>query len=282
VRNIFLFIRRFSNFVFFLVLQMVALYFLFTYNRFHQAAFSNVAGEITGTVSARHNSITQYFKLTQTNEQLNKENARLRSLLLQNYQAPDSSRQVVIDSIRIDSLLSVQRYDYLPAKVVGSFVSMQNNYLMIHRGANQGVKKDWGVIGPSGIVGRVVDVSPNHATVMSVLHRNFKVNCQVKKSGNNGGVYWDGVNPSFVYMKDIPKSDTVKKGDTIVTSQLSDIYPPGIMVGTVEEVINDKTTSFYLLKLKTATNFFNVQFVTVIHDMQKEERLQLEQAIKKQ
>ncbi len=282
MRNIFLFIRRFSNFFFFLVLQILSLYFLFTYNRFHEAAFNSVAGEITGKISARQTNITDYFKLKKTNEQLNNENARLRSLLTQNYQGPDSTSKVVIDSIKVDSLLSIQRFDYLPAKVVGSFVSMQNNYLLIHRGTNQGVRKDWGVIGPAGVVGRIVDVSPNHATVMSVLHRSFKVNCQLKNSGNNGGVYWDGANPSYIFMKDVPKSDSVKKGDTVLTSQLSDIYPPGIMVGTVAEVINDKTSSFYSLKLKTATNFYNVQFVTVIHDIQKEERIQLEQAIKKQ
>jgi rod shape-determining protein MreC len=282
VRNIFLFIRRFSNFLFFLVLQIVSLYFLFTYNRFHQAAFNSVAGEVTGKISAQQTNISDYFRLKKVNESLNQENARLRSLLRENYQGPDSSRQVIVDSIRIDSLLSIKRFDYLPAKVVGNFVSMQNNYLMIHRGSNQGVQKDWGVIGPDGIVGRVVDVSANHATVMSVLNRNFKVNCQLKTSGNNGSAYWDGANPSYIYLKDIPKSDSVKRGDTVLTSQLSDIYPPGIMVGTIAEIVTNNASSFYTLKLKTATNFYNVQHVIVIHDMQKEERLQLEQAIKKQ
>jgi rod shape-determining protein MreC len=281
VRNIFLFIRRFSNFLFFLFLQGIALYLLFKYNRFHEAAFSNVSTEVTGKVSAKYKIIEDYFKLKQANEDLANENNHLRSLLALNYQAPDSLHKVIIDSIKIDSVEKYRRFDYLTAKVVGSFISLQNNYLTIHRGKNQGVQKDWGVIGPSGIVGRVVDVSPNHATVMSLLHRSFKVNCQLKNSGNNGGVYWDGGNPSYIFMKDIPKSDSVRRGDTVLTSQLSDIYPPGIMVGTVQEVINNAGSSFYLLKLKTATNFYNVQHVTVIHDVQKDERLLLEQSIKK-
>lgn len=240
-----------------------------------------MAGELTGKISAQQSNVTDFFKLKQVNQNLAEENARLRSLLKENYQGPDSSKQVAVDSIRVDSMLSIKRFEYLPAKVVGNFVSMQNNYLTIHRGSNQGVKKDWGVIGPEGIVGRIVDISPNHAIVMSVLNRNFHVNCQIKNSGNNGSVSWDGADPSYIFMKDVPKSDSVKKGDTVLTSQLSDIYPPGIMVGTVAEVLNDKGSSFYTLKLKTATNFYNVQYVTVINDMQKEERLQLEQAIKK-
>jgi rod shape-determining protein MreC len=264
------------------VLQIVSLYFLFNYNRYHQAAFNSVAGEVTGKISAQHSNVTDFFKLRQANLDLAEENARLRGMLKDNYQGPDSSKQIIVDSIRVDSLLSIKRFEYLPAKVVGNFVSMQNNYLTIYRGSNQGLKKDWGVIGPQGIVGRIVDISPNNATVMSVLNRDFRVNCQIKNSGNNGSAYWDGADPSYIFLKDIPKSDTVKRGDTILTSQLSDIYPPGIMVGTVAEVLNDKSSSFYTLKLKTATNFYNVQYVTVINDMQKEERQQLEKAIKKQ
>lgn len=241
-----------------------------------------MAGEITGKVGAQQYNIQEYFSLKKTNEELSSENSHLRSLLLANYQPADSSSILVIDSIRVDSILAYKRYNYLSAKVVNSFVSMQNNFLTIHRGSNQGLQKDWGVIGPKGIVGRVVDVSPNHAVVMSLLHRNFRVNCQLKNTGSNGSVYWDGVHPSYVFMKDIPKSDSIAKSDTVFTSQLSDIYPPGILVGTVDSIINDKSSGFYLLKLKTATNFYNVQYVTVIQDIQKEERNKLEQPFKKQ
>ena len=63
MRNLFLFIRRYFNFLFFLVLQMLALTFLFRYNRFHEAAFSNVAGELTGKINERYSNVEYYFKL---------------------------------------------------------------------------------------------------------------------------------------------------------------------------------------------------------------------------
>lgn len=281
MRNIFLFIRRYFNFIFFLVLQIIALSFLFRFNKFHEAAYMNVAGELTGKVNERYNNIQYYFKLKNTNEALAKENVYLRNLLRENYQAPDTLRRIVVDSIRIDSIKRFQRFTYYDARVVGSFVSGEMNYLTIHRGEAQGVKKDMGVIGPQGIVGRVVTVSENYAAVMSMLNRNFRVKAKLKKSGDNGTVEWDGLSTQYVLLRDIPKSAPIANGDTVLTSELSSIYPPGIMVGTIAGSIKDASTNFYIIKLKTATNFSNVQYVTVIDDLQKTERQLLEDSTKK-
>jgi rod shape-determining protein MreC len=281
VRNIFLFIRRFSNFLFFLVLQIIALSFLFRYNKYHQAAFMGVAGEITGKIGEKYNTVEYYFKLKKTNEALVQENVKLRSLLRQNYEGNDTTHKLVVDSIRIDSLLSVQRFKYYDAKVVSSFVSTQNNYITIHRGANQGIKKDWGVIGPQGIVGRVVNAGPNFSVVMVALHHDFKVNSMLKKGGERGSTYWTGESQLYLTLKDIPKSAQVVIGDTVLTSNVSDIYPSGIMVGTVLAIEDNKSSNFYSLRIKPATNFFTIEYVYVIEDLQKEERTKLEEPLKK-
>jgi len=68
MRNVFLFIRRYFNFLFFVVLQIIALYLLFHYNEFHQAAFMRVANEMTGRISTRYSNVESYFTLKrQTN-----------------------------------------------------------------------------------------------------------------------------------------------------------------------------------------------------------------------
>ncbi|MEJ7767760.1 MAG: rod shape-determining protein MreC [Chitinophagaceae bacterium] len=274
--NVFLFIKRYFNFLFFLLLQITALTFLFQYNRFHEAVFSGVAGEITGRINEKYNNIEYYFKLKKTNEALVKENVHLRSLLKSNYESADTSRRIIVDSIRVDSLLKFQKYVYYDSRVVGSFVSNQTNYLTIHRGTAQGVYKDMGVVGPQGIVGRVVDASENFAVVMSMLSQQFKVKAKLKKSGDNGTIEWDGKSQVYVQMKDIPKSTSLSKGDTVLTSELSSIYPPNIMVGTVVDILKDNSSNFFVIRLKTATNFHNIQYVYVIDDLQKAERTKIE------
>ena len=278
MRNIFLFIRRYFNFIFFVVLQIVALSFLFRYNKFHEAAFMGIANETTGLVGERYDNIEYYFKLRKTNDSLVKENTLLRNSLLQNFETADTTQRLITDSIPIDTLGRTRKYMWRPAKVVSNTVSLQNNYMTIERGYNQGIQKDQGVIGSTGIVGRVVDVSANYAVVMSLLHRQNRVSAKMKKTGETGIVQWDGESPFFLTLINVPRSAEVAKGDTVVTSQYSYLFPQGLMVGTVAAIMEDKTSNFYTLKIRPATNFYNVEYVTVVENMLKDEQKKLEEA----
>lgn len=281
MRNVFLFIRKYSNFLFFLVLQIIALSFLFRYNKYHEAVFMNSAGEITGSLDQRYSTIEYYFKLKKINDQLAAENVRLNQQLKENYEQPDESGKPVMDTIRVDSLLQIQKYTWLGARVVGSNVSMQTNFITIHRGSSQGVQPNMGVVSPMGIVGTVVNVSQNFASVMTLLHRQYKVVVKLKKGGDRGTVEWDGISPSYVTLKDIPKSAKVEKGDSVVTSPTSSLFPGNIMVGTVAEISDDKSSNFYTLKLKPATNFFNIEYVYVISNSQLVEQRRMEDSTHK-
>jgi rod shape-determining protein MreC len=281
VRNIFLFIRRYFNFLFFVITQVLAIMFIVRYNKFHESVFRETTSEITGRINKRYASVDQYFSLKATNEALAKENAELRRQLISNYESPDSSSTLKTDSLKKDSSLLTRRFEYLDAKVVGNSVYSQTNFIMIHRGRNQGVNEGMAVIGPQGVVGKVISVSANFADVMSMLHKYQKISAMLKKDstgkrgGEIGSVRWDGEDPQYVIMERVPKSATVAKGDTVYTSNLEDFdgtFPPGIPIGVIYEIKEDKERTSYTLKLKTTTNFYNLSYVTVIKDLQKEER----------
>ena len=281
MRNVFLFIRRHTNFLFFLVLQIIALSILFRYNQFHQAIFMNASTEITGRINEKYNTIEYYFQLKKTNESLLRENLHLRQLLKENYEAPDSAKRLFLDTIRVDSVRSVLKYRIMEAKVVSSTTSLQANYLTIHRGADEGVRPNMGVIGPQGVVGTVVTVSENFATVMSLLHFQSTVIAKLKNGGERGPVKWDGLTPLLVTMRDVPKSAKVAKGDTVVSSETSSRFPANTMVGTVYEVVDDNTTNFYTLKIRPSTNFFNIEYVYVVDNLQYDEQKRLEDSTRK-
>lgn len=280
MRNIFLIIRRYFNFLFFLVLQIMALYLLFSYNKYHESAWLEVAHEITGRVGGKYNNITYYFNLKKTNEELVKANEMLRNQLTQQYKGPDSSIVMVSDTIAYDSSAGFRKYVWRPAKVVNNTVSLPNNTMTIERGENQGVRKDMAVIGPMGVVGTVISTSGNYAVVMSMLNRQSRISARLKKTGETETVFWDGIDPHYVIMNKIPKSVTVAVGDTVVTSTLSYLFPPNIMVGTIAEVVDNKSSNFYTLRLKTATNFYNVEHVLVVENVLKDEQKKLEAATK--
>jgi rod shape-determining protein MreC len=281
VRNVFLFIRRHFNFLFFLVLQILSLSFLFRYNKFHEAAFLNVSTEITGRLNEKYNGIEYYFQLKKTNEYLVQENLRLRQQLKDNFEAPDSNQRLFHDTIRVDSGKSIRKWLMMEAKVVNNTITLPANYMTIHRGFRQGVRQNMGVTGPQGIVGSVINVSENFAIVMSVLHPDFHVVAQLKKGGENGTIYWDGVSPSFISMRGIPRSTNVVVGDTVLTSQISSLFSANLLVGTVAEIVPDNTSNFYNLKLRLATNFSNIEYGYVIANLQYDEQKRLEDSTRK-
>ena len=92
---------------------------------------------------------------------------------------------------------------------------------------------------------------------------------------------WDGASPYFVMLKDIPKSANVKKGDSVVTSPTSSLFPVAIMVGTIEEIVDDHSSNFYTLKVRPSTNFYNVEYVYVIENTQYDEQKRLEESTRK-
>lgn len=281
MRNVFLFIGRHFNFLFFLVLQIIALSFLFRFNKYHEAAFLNVSTEITGRINERYNNIEYYFQLKKTNESLVQENLRLRQQLKENYEGPDSLRRMINDTIRVDTGQRLLKYRILEAKVVNNSVTAMANYLTIHRGFDQGVRPNMGVTGPQGIVGSVVNVSKNFATVQSMLHYQFGVVAKLKNSRETGTISWNGQSPLFVTMKNIPKSVKVNIGDTVVTSQTSSLFPANLMVGTIADIVPDPSSNFYTLKVRTATNFSTLEYVYVIDNLQYDEQKRLEDSTRK-
>ena len=281
MRNVFLFIRRYFNLVIFLALQVIALWILFRFNKFHESVFSSVANEFTGKVNNRFNSIETYFTLKKENDALREQNARLLNQLKADYSAPDSSIELVADTVRIDTLEQYRKFLYLPAKIISNSVHSQQNYLMLHRGSAQGVTKNMAVVGANGVIGTVVNVSSNMSVVMSMLHRQSRIVAVLKKGSGFGEIVWDGISPGFVTLLKVPKTVTVNKGDTVVTSQFSDKYPPGYPIGVVETVADDQGTSTYRLKVKTSTDFSSVQHAFVIKNLMQAEMEELEKSIKR-
>ncbi|QEC67531.1 rod shape-determining protein MreC [Panacibacter ginsenosidivorans] len=277
MRNIFLFIRRFFNLILFLVLQGTAIYILTNYNKTHQAVLGAVANEVTGSISTKYNNIEYYFHLKKTNDSLVKENARLHNMQPSSFESADTTNTIKVDSLLKDTM-GTRKFLFMEAKVVNSSVSQENNYITLHRGAKQGVKTDMAVIGPDGIVGKVILVSDNYSRVMSLLNRKSKVNAMLKKGFYTGDLEWDGKDPSYLTLSSISKSAKVQKGDTVLTSNVSQelSFPPGLMVGTIAEIIPDPGSSFLTLKIRSATNFYSLQYVYLTENLQWQEQKELE------
>jgi rod shape-determining protein MreC len=269
VRNIFLFIRRYFNLLFFLLLQGFSIYLIVHYSRYHNAVFSNVANQLTGKVNKQYSKVEYYLSLKKTNDSLIKANEQLYNKLRSDFALPDSASKTVIDSIRIDSLEQFRKYHFFPAKVVYNSVASQNNFIVLGRGSAQQLKKDMGVVDVNnGVIGVITEVSNDFAVVMSLLHKDSHINGKLLKGGETGTLSWDGKMPNIITLNGIPKGSKVAPGDTIISSGFSTSLPRGMMIGTVTEVIPDKASSFFIIKFRSAANFYNLEYAFAIDNKQ--------------
>ena len=282
MRNIFLFIRRYFNFLFFLLLQGFCIYLIVHYSKYHNAVFGNIANQLTGKVNTQYSRVEHYFRLKKTNDSLVSANEKLYNKLKANFELPDTSSKTVIDTIRVDSVEQHRKYTYFGAKVVYNSVASQNNFIVLGRGQAQQLKEGMGIIDPNNaVVGIITELSNDYAVVMSLLHKDSHISGKLLKGGETGTLNWDGRIPNIISLIGIPKSAKIAIGDTIISSGFSTSLPKGMIIGTVTELIPEKSTSNYLIRFRSATNFYNLEYVFAIDNKQTEDINNLLDKVKK-
>jgi rod shape-determining protein MreC len=127
------------------------------------------------------------------------------------------------------------------------------------------------VISTDGIVGVVTDVSRHYASIMSLLHSKSVVGVRFKNNQEIASVKWQTNNYHFGIVEDIPTHIVLQKGDTILTSSHSKIFPEDLMVGTVEEFYPTAVDALSKAKIRYATDFSTLRHVYVIKDLHKAE-----------
>ncbi|MCM1122326.1 MAG: rod shape-determining protein MreC [Eubacterium sp.] len=143
---------------------------------------------------------------------------------------------------------------------------------VINKGAADGIAVDMNVMAGSGLVGRVVDVGPNWAKVKAIIADDSNVSAMVLSSSDNMIVsgnlklYASGV---IEFEQLVDSENVVVEGDKIVTSNISDKYLPGILVGyisTINQDANNLTKSGYITP---AVDFEHLEEVLVIMQLKQ-------------
>lgn len=276
MKNLLQIIYKYHYFLVFMVLQIFCFFLMYKNKGFQGTAIINSSNKFSsGMYMALANS-KEYLNLKEENERLAYENSVLRNLLKTSYDIIDKREP---EFLKNDTLFR-KKYAFKVAKVINSTTNLSKNYLTLNIGYNEGVEKDQAIINSDGIVGVVKDVSKNFCTATSVLHKEQKVICKVKKDGSYGPLSWDGSDYRYAYLTDIATYVKITIGDTICTSSLSDYFPEGINVGTIEKFERKQGDAFYTIKVKLKTDFKKLNHVYIIKDNYKQEKDSLENVLK--
>lgn len=257
----------------FLLLMGISLTLTIQTHSFHKSKVISSANFLSGGVYEKMNNVNEYFNLKIQNDELARENARLKSLL---FNKKDTTRLP-----EVDSLYGVKKINIIIAKVIKNSYNVHENYLTLNSGEKQGVKQDMGVINSLGIVGVIENTSANYSTVLSILNTTRPLNAKIKKSGHLGFLSWNGKNTGYVQLTDVPRLASVKKGDTIVTGGSSQIFPENINIGTIDRIFTDNETNFYTLDIRLFNDMTSLGYVYVIDNKDREEINALEKKSQK-
>lgn len=270
MRSILRFIIQYQFLVVFLLLEIVSFSLIVRYNHYHRVEYINIIQQWHASIAQKKQNIIQYLKLKNINDRLIRENEQLLNQI-----AFYRNNQVIKAT---HSEIDRYPYRFISAQVINNSVNKPYNYITINKGRKNGIKPQMAVICNDGIVGIVEAVSDNYAIVISALNKNFKLSAKFKKNNYFGSFEWPGSNYRYGILTDIPLHVNIVKGDTIVTSGFSAIFPEGIPVGIVEEYSVTFGT-FYNVNIRLLTDFKNLFYVYVIEDKDKFEKLELEKVL---
>lgn len=274
MRNLVLFFIKYNAFFVFILLEIISFYLIVNNNEKQNQVFVSSANQTIGSFYERYDKITSYWNLGDVNAELANDNKRLMEQLPNAYFNDD------IDTIEVLDTQYLQQYEYIPAKVVNNSVNRYNNYLTLNRGKSHGIAANTGVITSDGIVGVVKKTSKNYSGVMSILHHNTRISAKLKSTDYFGSLVWKNGDARYMYLEAIPKHAEIEKGDTIITSGFSTMFPEGLMIGTVSKKKVIDGSNFYEIKVRLGNDMNNVSHVFVVNNLLKEEQETLEEAVK--
>jgi rod shape-determining protein MreC len=275
MRNILRFLAKYSTVLFFVLMQAISLYLLFNYNNFQQSALFSTANRLNGWLYTIEESVYGYFNLRDNNESLLRQNNELE-LKIANL---ESSLRTFTDSTKIPLLRMKEGEEFrlIPARVIQNSVTHYRNFITLNVGKVDGVKPEMGVANADGIVGVISLVTNYYSVVIPVLNRDQRFSCKLKNVNATGSLTWDGFDRRFAYLEEIPPYVAVSKGDTVVTSGFSAVFPEGIMVGTVQDYKISEDANYLRLKIRLSTHFDALSNVRVIRYKHRDELKKLEE-----
>lgn len=243
---------------------------LFQFNMYHHSVWATQSNAVAGHILEWESDMHAYLQLKEINEQLLHENLVLQ---YNNQVLRDELAELKHDTTYVEQLMQehLAQVKSIPARVVSNSVRMKDNLITINKGSLDGIHEEMGVVCGTGIVGIVSQVSDHYSIVLPLLNSRSNISCRLRNTDYFGSLKWKGGNVLDAYIDDIPRHARFRVGDIVETSGYSSVFPPGIFVGKVIEVLNSSDGLSYELKVRLSTDLAVLRNVSVIDNPDKQE-----------
>jgi len=260
------------NFKEYIILSVLVIFSLFIISQNHSPAVQKVRALAFGTFASVTSVVSDLFNiksLKKENEQLRETNAKLMLQL-------SKLREAAIVNNELKEMLALKDTSGFPlvsANVVSKSLSRVQGTITLNVGSSDSIKVGMPVITDKGLVGIIYSVSSNYSIARTLQNIDLKITVKDERTRENGLMKWNG--EKFVIVN-VPKTYQIKKGDRIVTSELSSLIPFPIPVGIAAGSNNVETGIFNEIQVIPFVDFAKVENVFVVKTVASKEIDELE------
>ena len=224
----------------------------------------NASSRATGATSGFFEQIWNFRSTAQENEQL-------KERLTQVEQELHTARQAAVENERLRALLNLSeqiKIESVPARVIARDPSIWFNTITINRGSSSGVKVNMPVVTATGIVGRIITVSPWASQVMLITDEKAGAGAVVGQLGESGALGSvrgrADLGVSLIEMRYVSGLEKVEPGDTVMTTGQDGIYPAGLTLGRVVAVKKGTATQAHEILIQPGAQLDHLEEVAVL------------------
>jgi len=264
------FYRLAKNYIVFALLISFSFFLISTNSNNHTLGLQTIGLLTTSYLEGAVRSVTNYFSLSTKNEELERENARLVDLIAK-------IRRALTENEQLRTMLKFRNETsapLIPANVVGRSTEEGKNYLTLEVGENNNIQVGDPVVSGNGLVGTTIAVSGNFCLVRTLLDVDSRIAARLLNASADGII----VAGKFggLSMKNVSRRYAVVKGDIVETSSLSSLVPPGIVIGSVSNTVDEVGNIFKEIEVQPAVNFSSISAAFVMQYNRPPEAIELE------
>ena len=280
------FLHKYRHWFVFLILETIALVTYLSGSLYSRSLGWYATSAVFGRINELMTEGWSYVGLRPRNEELLRENARLRTAYtLLARQMQDAEAHGVLPRLHATDSLPIDPSAVIIARVVNRVTHTNEVYYTINKGRRDGIETDMGVMSASGVVGAVMAVSDHYALVIPVLNPKIRLACTLLGQEVSGTLTASSSpNANEAILSNVPPHAHPQIGDTITTSGYSYLFPEGMMVGTIADSVPARVKgsagTFANYPVHLSTDFQGLRYVYVIREKPTHEVRALEDSIR--
>jgi len=280
------FLQKHRHWFVFLILETIALVTYLSGSLYSRSLGWYATSAVFGRVNELMTEGWSYVGLRPRNEELLRENARLRTAYtLLARQMQDAEAHGLLPRLHATDSLPIDPSAVIIARVVNRVTHTGEVYYTINKGRRDGIETDMGVMSASGVVGAVMAVSDHYALVIPVLNPKIRLACTLLGQEVSGTLTASSSpNANEAILSNVPPHAHPQIGDTITTSGYSYLFPEGMMVGTIADSVPARVKgsagTFANYPVHLSTDFQGLRYVYVIREKPTHEVRALEDSIR--